>query len=214
MKKQSNELSNHTERKFVESIELSDWEVFTDTGWEDVTHFNKTVEYDVWEITTDCGTVIRGADTHIFIDVNGNEVFLKDSLGVELKSENGIETVILVTDLEYMDNMYDLSVDSENHTYYTNGILSHNTTMAAAYLLWFAMFNDNVTILLTSNKWEGAQEILHKVKIAYESTPDHIKAGVVDYNKRSIIFDNRSRILGTTTTETTGRRYGIIINLY
>ena len=46
---------------------------------------------------------------------------------------------------------------------------------------------------------------MHRVRYAYESVPDHIRAGVKAYNKRSIDFDNNSRIVATTTTENTGR---------
>lgn len=79
------------------------------------------------------------------------------------------------------------------------------TTVAAAYLLWYAMFKEDSTILIASNKYDGAQEIMHRVRYAYESVPDHIRAGVTEYNKRSISFDNKSRIIANTTTETTGR---------
>lgn len=79
------------------------------------------------------------------------------------------------------------------------------TTVAAGYLLWYAMFTEDATILIASNKYDGAQEIMHRVRYAYESIPDHIRAGVKTYNKRSIDFDNSSRIVATTTTENTGR---------
>lgn len=79
------------------------------------------------------------------------------------------------------------------------------TTVAAGYLLWYAMFVDDATILVASNKYDGAQEIMHRIRYAYESIPDHIRAGVKTYNKRSIDFDNGSRIVATTTTENTGR---------
>lgn len=79
------------------------------------------------------------------------------------------------------------------------------TTVAAGYLLWYAMFVDDATILIASNKYDGAQEIMHRVRYAYESVPDHIRAGVKSYNKRSVDFDNGSRIIATTTTENTGR---------
>jgi hypothetical protein len=100
-----------------------------------------------------------------------------------------------------------LQVDNDNHLFLCGITLvpTHNTTVAAGYLLWFAMFNDDATILITSNKYDGAQEIMRRVRYAYESIPDHIRAGVTTYNKRSIDFDNGSRIEATTTTENTGR---------
>lgn len=79
------------------------------------------------------------------------------------------------------------------------------TTVAAGYLLWYAMFNEDATILIASNKYDSAQEIMHRVRYAYESVPDHIRAGAKGYAKRSIDFDNGSRIMATTTTENTGR---------
>jgi hypothetical protein len=79
------------------------------------------------------------------------------------------------------------------------------TTVAAGYLLWYAMFIEDSTILIASNKYDGAQEIMHRVRYAYESVPDHIRAGVKEYNKRSMAFDNGSRIISTTTTGNTGR---------
>lgn len=79
------------------------------------------------------------------------------------------------------------------------------TTVAAGYLLWYAMFVEDSTILIASNKYDSAQEIMHRIRYAYESMPDHIRAGVKEYNKRSMSFDNGSRIVASTTTENTGR---------
>ena len=83
------------------------------------------------------------------------------------------------------------------------------TTVAAGYLLWYAMFIPDSTILVASNKYTGAQEIMNRVRFAYENVPDHIRAGATDYNKGSINFDNGSRIVSATTTETTGRGMSI-----
>jgi len=100
-----------------------------------------------------------------------------------------------------------LQVDNRDHLFLCGKTLipTHNTTVAAGYLLWYAMFVDDATILIASNKYDGAQEIMHRVRYAYESVPDHIRAGVKVYNKRSMDFDNNSRIVATTTTENTGR---------
>ena len=68
------------------------------------------------------------------------------------------------------------------------------STVAAGYLLWYAMFVEDATVLIASNKYDGAQEIMHRIRFAYESMPDHIRAGVKSYNKRSVEFDNNSRI--------------------
>lgn len=86
---------------------------------------------------------------------------------------------------------------------------SGKTTSAAGYLLWFAMFIPDSTVLVAAHKYTGAQEIMKRVSFAYENCPDHIRAGVTTYNKGSIEFDNGSRIVSQTTTETTGRGMSI-----
>jgi hypothetical protein len=73
------------------------------------------------------------------------------------------------------------------------------------------MFVPDSTILIAAHKYTGSQEIMQRIRYAYESVPDFIRAGAVSYNKGSIDFDNGSRILSTTTTENTGR--GLSISL-
>ena len=83
------------------------------------------------------------------------------------------------------------------------------TTTAAGYLLWYAMFNSDATVLVAAHKFAGAQEIMSRIRYAYENCPDHIRAGVTSYNKGSIDFENGSRIVSATTTENTGRGMSI-----
>jgi hypothetical protein len=86
---------------------------------------------------------------------------------------------------------------------------SGKTTCAAGYLLWYAMFHPDQTILVAAHKYSGAQEIMQRIRYAYEDCPDHIRCGVVNYNKQSIEFDNGSRIVSQTTTSNTGRGMSI-----
>lgn len=79
------------------------------------------------------------------------------------------------------------------------------TACAAAYLVWYAMFIPDSTILIAAHKFAGAQEIMQRVRYTYETLPLWLKAGATSYNKGSIDFDNGSRIVSTTTTETTAR---------
>ena len=83
------------------------------------------------------------------------------------------------------------------------------STSAAGYLLWYAMFVPDSTILIAAHKYTGAQEIMQRIRYAYELCPNHIRAGATSYNKGSIEFENGSRIVSQTTTETTGRGMSI-----
>jgi len=83
------------------------------------------------------------------------------------------------------------------------------TTTAAGYLLWRAMFVPDSIILIAAHKYSGAQEIMQRIRYAYELCPNHIRAGATSYNKGSIEFDNGSRIVAQATTDNTGRGMSI-----
>jgi len=103
-------------------------------------------------------------------------------------------------------------IDTYHNHRYSISLLSRQlgkSVTAAGYLLWYAMFKPDSTILIASNKHSSALEIMHRVRYAYEYCPDFIKCGVKTYNKGSIDFDNESRIISQATTENTGRGMSI-----
>lgn len=201
------ELSDQITRKFTDVIELDDeWEILTDTGWEPIVDVKQTVEYDVWQLQLENQMWLECADDHIVFTDQSEQVYVKDlTPGDMILTDTGPVAVKTIALLPRSEQMYDLEVGSDNHRFYSNGILSHNTTVAAGYLLWYAMFKPDSTILVAAHKQSGANEIMQRIRYAYESCPDHIRAGVTEYNKGSITFDNGSRIMSTTTTENTGR---------
>jgi hypothetical protein len=206
-------LSEQVERKFTNQIDLDDeWSIETDTGWQPLEQVSQTIPYERWSLLTESGLTLDSADNHIVFDNNYQEVFVQDLLpGDIIITKNGPESIINVSKKDIVENMYDVSVNSPDHRFYSNGILSHNTQCAAGYLLWKGMFVPDQTILIASNKYTGAAEIMQRLRYAYEHVPDFIRAGVTTYNKGSIEFDNGSRIISATTTETTGR--GMAISL-
>lgn len=106
-----------------------------------------------------------------------------------------------------------ITVDNIDHLYLVGSgfIPTHNTTTSMAYLLWFASFNFEKTILIASNNEAGAMECIHKIRFMYERLPHWIKPGLADdgWNKHNIGFDNSSRIISTATSENSGRGFAI-----
>jgi hypothetical protein len=103
-------------------------------------------------------------------------------------------------------------VDTYHNYRYSISLMPRQTgksTTAAGYLLWYAMFVPDSTILVAAHKYTGSQEIMQRIRYGYESVPNFIRAGVTSYNKGSIDFDNGSRIVSATTTENTGRGMSI-----
>jgi hypothetical protein len=117
--------------------------------------------------------------------------------------------------IQYAPFDYQIELADVYHNYrFSINLLSRQlgkTTTAAGYLLWYAMFVPDSTILVAAHKYSGAQEIMSRIRYAYETMPNFIRAGSTSYNKGSLEFDNGSRIISTATTENTGR--GLSISL-
>lgn len=171
----------------------------------------RTVPYQMYKIVTKNKKIIC-ADKHVFYTDKNKEVYADDiSSGMYLMTNFGIEKVIQVKKLDFKSHCYCIQVDTDEHQYYANGFLSHNTTCAAAYLLWFATFRKQKTILIAANKLNQAVEILDRIKFSYERLPMWIKAGKLKFNERMVKFDNGSRIICRATTKDAGR--GLSISL-
>lgn len=106
-------------------------------------------------------------------------------------------------------------VDNPDHLFLVGRsfIPTHNSQTSAAFLLWFAMFYDDKTILVASNHNGNAMELVSRMQYMFEELPMWLKPGVnIDgWNKHEIGFDNGSRILSQATTEKTGRGLSISV---
>jgi len=205
------ELSDRVERKFVRSINVSDWEVSSDSGWVPITHIHKTIKYKEWVVKTISGKKLICADDHIVFDAYGNQTFIKNLKpnSTKILTENGPETVISVYETDKESNMFDLTVNSNDHRLYTNGILSHNTTTVVAYLLWYVLFNEDKFVAILANKAKTSREILGRIQLAYEALPLWLQQGVKEWNKGSIELENNCRILADSTSSSAARGYTI-----
>ena len=85
--------------------------------------------------------------------------------------------------------------------------------LAGAFLLWYAAFKKEQTILILSNKNDNAMEMIHRVRFMYERLPNWLKPGLTidGWNKHSVSFDNGSRIISQATSENSGR--GLSVSL-
>ena len=205
-------LSDKISRKFIDVVDISDqmWEIESDTGFEPLTHINKTVKYAIYEVLFSNGCVIKCADTHIFMAADGSEIFAKDSLGSTIKSKSGDTTVTSVRKLDDpKDNMYDVTVDSKAGTFYSEEILSHNSTMVAAFFVWYTIFNADKVCAILANKAMVAREILARYQKAYENIPKFLQQGVITFNKGSVELENGSKIMAASTSSSAVRGFSI-----
>lgn len=204
-------LSDQIQRKFIDTIDIDDWEVETDTGWAEVESVSKTIQYRVFEIKTETGKVFRCADDHILFDENFDEIFAKDTLNKKIVTKQGFEKVIKINELDCSENMYDLQINSSEHRFWTSEILSHNSTSIASYMLHYVLFNPNKFCAILANKADSAREILGRIQLAYELLPFWLKQGVIDWNKGSFSLENGSKIIAAATSSSAIRGRSCIV---
>jgi energy-coupling factor transporter ATP-binding protein EcfA2 len=144
-------ISDQVSRKFVSSVDLSDWEVMTDTGWENISAIHQTVKYQVFKLTLANGMVLHCADDHIvFKGETFEEVFVKSLCPKDtILTTAGTQQVVSVKALGSEEHMFDLTVDSVGQRYYTNGILSHNTSMIQG--LSYALYGEAINGIRKDN---------------------------------------------------------------
>lgn len=87
------------------------------------------------------------------------------------------------------------------------------TTVSAAYFVWYILFNDNKSVAIFANKQNTADEIMARVRRAYENLPLWLQQGVKSWNKRSIELENGSSVFGRATSGS-GNRGGSVNILY
>ena len=187
--------------KFIEQFNSNDWEVETPSGWQDFSGIAKTIEYDEWIVTTEFGKFLICADKHIFIDKNWDQIFCEDlKVGDEIQTSDGIEKISSVEITKNKSNMYDLVDVGGGNIYYTNNIVSHNTTTVVSYLLHYILFNDNVNVGILANKATTSREILGRLQLSYENLPKWLQQGVIVWNRGSLELENGSKIIAASTS--------------
>jgi hypothetical protein len=89
---------------------------------------------------------------------------------------------------------------------------SGKSTIVVSYLLYYAIFNDNVNIAILANKASTAKDLLDRLQTAYENLPKWLQQGVMTWNKASLELENGSKIIAASTSASAvrGGSYNII----
>lgn len=146
------------------------------------------------------GLVLSCSLYHQVYDVEKQQfIFAEDSLNKTILCDEGsfsrVKEIQLYTEPSVV---YDLQV--EGHVYYANGILSHNSTMSAIFLLHYILFNADKTVAILANKASTAKTVLQRIKTSYENLPIFLQQGIVEWNKNSIELENGSRVLASSSS--------------
>lgn len=77
---------------------------------------------------------------------------------------------------------------------------SGKSTTVTSYLLHYILFNQSMSVALLANKLTTARELLGRLKLAYEFLPLWLQQGVLEWNKGSIVLENGSKVLASSTS--------------
>lgn len=193
--------------KTTEEIDISkdNIEIFTDTGFKPLSHLLTTKPFEIYTIELENGYKLDCADEHIVFGENMEEIYVQDlKVNDYIQTDKGLQRVIKITYNSTKISMCDVSVNDENHRFYSNGILSHNSVTTAIYCLWVILFNIDKNGLILSKSGPAGQDLLSKIKDMYLYLPYHLKCGTLKWNQSSISFDNNSSISTEAFSPTAG----------
>ena len=93
------------------------------------------------------------------------------------------------------------------HTFHENrfvickvGRQSGKSVTVIAYLLWYLLFNESVSVAMLANKAATSRELLSRMQLAYENLPFWLQQGVGVWNKGSFELENGSKIISAATS--------------
>lgn len=151
-------------KKILNTLELLNVEVETDSGWQPASHIHITQPFNIWKIKTEKGKYLECADKHKVFTNQFQEIFVKDlKVGSYIQTENGIDRVVYINKSNTKVSMFDITVDHPDHRYYTNGILSHNC-VGFNTLIDVIYFKDNKKISKKMYMGELYYESLEKIR--------------------------------------------------
>ena len=191
--------------KIIEEIEIDNIDILTDTGYSPLSNIMITKPFEQYIIKLENGYELNCADEHIVFDKDFNEIYAKNLLiGDYIQTDVGLQKIISINILSTKISMCDTSVNDHNHRFYSNGILSHNSTTTAIYCLWVILFNSDKAGLILSKSGPAGLDLVKKIKDMYLYLPYHLKIGTMKWNQSEISFDNNSSISTESFSPTAG----------
>ena len=158
------------------------FKVDTPYGYKDIEWCGITEENaDVYRCELENGMFVEGADYHRLKKTNDEFVVLKElKVGEIIQTNDGDSAVASIELLEEKDTLYDIQV-AEVHQYYTNGIVSHNTTLTI----------DAIKFLLhgTTTKTDKNEEIFN----TFSGKNDLLVRGMIDIDGDEVIIERKMR---------------------
>ena len=191
--------------KTIDSYDVNNFEILTDDGFKPLSHIMLSKPFEQYIIKLENNYILNCADEHIVFDSNYNEIFVKNlKIGDYIQTDCGPQKILSININKTKIGMCDTTVDSYDHRFWSNGVLSHNSVTTAIYCLWVILFHIDKTALILSKSGPAGQDLVKKIKDMYLHLPYYLKAGTLKWNQSEISFDNNSSISTEPFSPTAG----------
>lgn len=74
------------------------------------------------------------------------------------------------------------------------------TICTSAIILWYILFHQNYAVAVLAHKQDQSINILDRIRTGYENLPKWLQQGIVEWNKKTIVLENGSRVETAATT--------------
>jgi hypothetical protein len=126
---------------------------------------------DVYKIT--CGELTFVGSSKHLVETSFGWKFLEDVVSGELVLTKEGFSPCYIEKLERQEEVVDISVDSDNHRYYTNGISSHNTNVGKSLIM---------TSVSSSLLYHNKNVLYISLEMSEEKISERIQANLFDIN--------------------------------
>lgn len=122
--------------EIAEERELKGKKIMTPYGWQPVTKIYKSIPLEVWELRTH-HYKLQCAGNHLVMTPGGWKCVKDLSVGSQVVTQSGLEAITFLADTGKKEALYDITIEHPAHSFYSDGILSHNsTTFVARQLIY------------------------------------------------------------------------------
>jgi DNA repair exonuclease SbcCD ATPase subunit len=158
------------------------FKVDTPYGYKNIEWCGITEENaDVYKCELENGMFVEGADYHRLKHENDEFIYLKEAeIGQPIQTIKGVSKIKSIELMDFKDTLYDIQV-AEVHQYYTNGIVSHNTTLTI----------DAIKFLLHGNttKTDTNEEIFN----TFTQKNELVVRGMIEIENKETIIERKMR---------------------
>ena len=116
------------ESEIAEEREVKNIKVHTPSGWYDVLKVYKTIPMEVYELKTSGGLVLKGSAGHMVYGSNGWTALEDITPRQLILTYNGWDRIEYVRNTGKKEALYDITTDSPGGVFYSNDVVSHNST--------------------------------------------------------------------------------------